>query len=110
MLGIKAMYLLSFAVTYLRPEDSAYRHILLVYSIGEMIIEFSVYSMFFMDYMDNLEYEADLNAKSISMFASTYLIFCLPYKVFCIMILYHYSEFEIEKQWSDSDSEHLSKL
>ena len=54
----------------------------------EAILEFGVYTIFFYGILNDDKGDMKLNAKSITIFASTYLIFCLPYKAFCTVVLH----------------------
>ena len=110
MFGVKALYLIWFLVSFYRPDVKIYRSILLAQSIVEALIEFGVYSLFFADYMESLDDSVSSDAHKLSLFASTYLIFCLPYKAFSIMALYLYSDFDCESEDADLDPDFFSKL
>ena len=76
------------------------------YCVVEAVFEFVVYSMFFFSILNDERGEMELNAKSISIFASTYLIFCLPYKAFCSIVLYQFAIYDTT-DYTDFSSEHF---
>ena len=86
-----------------------YRHILLIQAIAEAIVEFFVCKLIFFDYMDKFDDDLSNDREHIILFFGTYLMFCLPYKVFGIIVLHSYSQFKLDLPISDG-GEFVSKL
>ena len=90
-----------------------YRYNLVFHSVAETVIEFIVCKVIFIDYMHSFDDNLGNDDEHLIMFYGTYLMFCLPYKVFSIIVLHSYSQFKLDTpiaEGVDEDRDFVSKM
>ena len=67
----------------------------------EAVIEFISCKVIFLGYMHSFDADLGNDDEHLIMFYRSYLMFCLPYKVFGIIVLHSYSQFELDSPTTD---------
>ena len=113
MCGLKASYTLAFFFAWSWPREVIYRYNLFFQSVAEAVIEFIVCKVIFIDYMHSFDDNLGNDDEHLIMFYGSYLMFCLPYKVFGIIVLHSYSQFKLDPpiaEGVDEDRDFVSKM
>ena len=79
----------------------------------EAVIEFIACKVIFLGYMHSFDANLGNDDEHLIMFYGSYLMFCLPYKVFGIIVLHSYTQFQLDTPTTDradGDLKFVSKL